>query len=308
VVNARNYAAAPVFTPLPFGLLATFADELRSDVDGHWQNGITYEPLCGVSSTTYEKCFSVTGAGFALAPTPPPKVATASLSTRGATPFTVFTEVDCSANGFWDRAETLVGAGLNRTEQLQVERAFWTGVAGGRSVVWPHLAANAIVLDETNITIQTAATTVSGGAAVTYDVVEGIGRLEAEIGACYDGVPTLHVPLVLLEAFAANMMLIRDGNRYRTPAGSIVVFGAGYPGTAPDGSAPPVGTTWVYATGAMVIYRGNLRVIPRDQSIDRAENTVKAIAERTYVIGWDCCHFGARISTGGVVSGAAGAP
>ena len=36
-------------------------------------------------------------------------------------------------------------------EPWQVERAFWTGVAAGRNVVWPHLAANAVVLDSQGV-------------------------------------------------------------------------------------------------------------------------------------------------------------
>jgi hypothetical protein len=31
------------------------------------------------------------------------------------------------------------------------------------------------------------------------------------------------------------------------------------------------------------------------------------VAERTYVVAWDCCHFALPISIGGVVGGAVGA-
>jgi hypothetical protein len=279
-------------------LLSTLTPELRSPADPHWQAGVTYEPLCGGSGTTFEECFSVTGVGFA--PPTASKVDTGGLDRRGATAFTVYDRVDCSAPGFWERAEEVVGELLTETEQWQVERTFWTGVAGGQTVVFPHLAANAPVLDESGIVLQTAAVTVTGAA---LDVVEGLGRLESTVADCYSGVAVIHVPRTLAPALANAQLLVRDGTRYRTHNGNLVVLGAGYRGTAPDGSTPS-GSAWVYATGAMFIYRGRPVILPIRDSVDRAENTINAIAERTYVIGWDCCHVGVNLSTGGIITGA----
>lgn len=299
--NLRTYVEPPTFTPLPFGLLTSLATEIRSPGDPHWELGVTYEPLCGVGSSTYSKCVSVTGSGTAPAPNPPSKAATNTLSSRGATPFAPFVEVDCSAPGFWDRAEDTAEAALTRVEQFQVERTFWTGLANGVTVAFPHLAASSAVTDENGVVLQTAVTQVTGGAVL--DVIEGIGLLEAALAGCYEGVGVLHVPRALAPAMAFGMLLIREGSRYRTPNGNIVVLGAGYTGSSPDGVVTP-GSQWVYATGMPFIYRSRPRVLQVGQSIDRGKNTVKAIAERTYVIGWDCCHFGARISTGGVTTGA----
>ena len=47
-----------------------------------------------------------------------------------------------------------------RLEQQQVEAAFWTGTAGGQEVTFPHLAADAEVVDAQDIVLQTAATPV----------------------------------------------------------------------------------------------------------------------------------------------------
>lgn len=309
MANSRLYVDPPAFSPAPFGLLTALPEAIRTPTDPHWQAGVNYESLCGTSSTTYDDCLVVTGSGIGQpVPPSPPKTDTGmDINKRGATAFTVFTEVDCSAPGFWDRAEDVVGETITRSEQFQVEQSFWTGVAGGQTTVFPHLAASAAILDESSITIQTAATQVSGGAI--FDVVEGLGRLEAAIGACYNGVAVIHVPTSLLPALASNFLVVRDGTRYRTMKGNLVVVGDGYKGTPPTdpNGTTPANSAWVYATGMIFIYRSKVLSIRREDSIDRAENTVKAIAERTYVIGWDCCHYAVQISLGGYPTGVSGA-
>ena len=303
MANLRRYVAAPAFTPLPFGLLSTLGSETRSpSSDVHFGLGVTYEVICGLGASTYNKCISVTGSGLATPPLPPSKTASNTLTARGATPFAVYTEIDCSAPGFWDRAEASAEEALARVEGYQVEKTLWTGAANGVTVMFPHLAANAQVLDEDGIVLQTAAVQVTGAAIL--DVVEGIGALEYALANCYEGVGVIHVPRNLAPHLAFANLLVREGPRYRTPNGNIVVLGAGYAGTGPDGTLT-AGSTWVYATGMPFIYRDQARVLPVGQSIDRGRNTVKAIAERTYVIGWDCCHFAVRISSGGITTGAA---
>jgi hypothetical protein len=307
-VDRRTYVAAPAFTPRPYGLLTSLNDVVRTPTDPHWQMGVTYESLCGNASTTFDDCIVVTGSGIGQpVPPSPPKADTGlDLIKRGATAFTVFAEIDCSAPGFWDRAEDVVGDGLLRYEEEQVERAFWTGQSGGQNVVFPHLAANTAFVDEENITLQTAAVSVSGTAI--YDVTEGLGRLEGMLADCYGGTGIIHAPASLAATFAAQGLVKPQGNKMVTALGNIVVFGAGYPGTPPSAPldpSPAVGQ-WMYATGNMFIYRSRARIIPIRDSIDRAENTVKAIAERTYVLGWDCCHFAVLVTMGGEVAGSSG--
>jgi len=310
VPHAAQYVTdVPTFTHIPFGLLSSLSTEIRTPTDPHWQNGIVYEPLCGAGNTTFDECIAITGTGFPLGsagpvPPQPTKVDNGGLDRRGARSFTVFAEADCGAPGYWDRAVQTATELLNRVEEFQVETAFWTGVAGGQQIVWPHLAANAVVTGSANEILQTSAVVVSGS---TLDPVEGLGALEAALGSCYTGVGVIHVPRILAPAFANDMLITREGQRYRTANGNVVVFGSGYTGSGPDGTLTP-GAAWIYATGYPMIYRSD--VLPaRSRPVelfDRSENTVKAIAERVYVIGWDCCHFAARITTGGVSTGTFG--
>lgn len=305
---SRQYVQAPTFTPLPYGLLSSLGMDIRTPNNPHWQSGVTYEVLCGGGDSTYAQCLVATGLSgdsSVTSASPPEKTPTSTIDVRGALPFTVYTNVDCSAVGFWDRAEEMVGTELTYTEQWQVERAFWTGQAGGQPTVYPHLAADTELIDSNGYLLQSAATIT--GTGETLDVAEAVGTLEAYMANCYDGVPVIHAPRALNATFARFGLLVRDGPRYRTPSGSIVVFGGGYLGTSPSGAVTP-NALWIYATGSMFIYRSKPTVFRVRDSFDRSNNTVRAIAERTYVIGWDCCHFGVPITTGGVVAGAPGGP
>lgn len=309
----RTYVAAPSFTPLPYGLLSTLEPDIRRPANNHWQFGVNYEPICAESNTTFGDCFAVSGNGLGIVGDAPRKIATATVARRGATPFTVFSEVDCSAVGFWDRAEEVVGNSFTQSEQWQVEYALWTGLADGQITVFPHLAANTVVVDEFGITLQTAASPASG-VSTPLDIVEGLAQLEAALSDCYDGVGVIHAPRTLIAPMADAHLIVETSNGYRTVGGNIIVFGAGYRGTSPAGILTP-GQAWMYATGAMFIYQSRAQVLPvhptrgrGENSYDRANNTVKAIVERTYVIGWDCCHIGVNVSTGGIATGAVVAP
>lgn len=300
----RLNVASPSFAPLPYGLLSSLWDQVRAPDDPHWTSGVTWDSVCAQGGTTYDECWAITGAGGA-APAAATMASTTSITRRGALPFTVFAEIDCSAPGFWDRAQELITDNFTQSEQWQVENAIWTGVAGGQSVVHPHLAANANLDDPANasIRLETATQVVTGG---TLDIVEGLGTLEKALADCYDGVGVIHAPRDLIPAMRHSNLIIPDGSRYRTAGGNLIIFGAGYRGTSPAGVAT-TGQSWMYATGAMFLYRGPMQIIPVRDSIDRAKNTVKAMAERTYLVGWDCCQLAVNISTGGIAAGAAGA-
>lgn len=290
----RRFVPPPPRTPMPYGLLE--AVDLRTDADPHWQAGVEWQPLCGGSSTTFDFC--VTGGA-------PPRLAdTGGRDMRAALPFTVYAEIDCSPVGpTWDNEMNDARRLLELTEQYQVERAFWTGqitgLTGLENRVMPHLAANTAVTEQIGgspsnlITLQTAATVVSGSAVAA---TAGIGALEAALAACYDGEAILHVPVQAIPVMASNVLFYRDGPALRTFNGNRVVAGAGYANTSPSGVPAAPGTAWIYATGALFAYKSDVKQFTREQSLDRSVNTLKAIAQRNYVLGWDCCHFAVLIN------------
>ena len=286
---ARQLIELPTtFTSLPYGLW----DSLQTPgPDGaHWQQGITWEDRCPTGDTTYDECLAVTGTG--APPEPPAKTANVVQESRGATPFTVYARFDCSPIGLGD-AQTVAQDALARVEQLQVEEAFWTGVAGGQAVVFPHLAADTENLDG-GIVLQPVATPVVTGA----DVASALGLLEQELAECYAGQGLIHVPRNVLPTLAAwNLVEVVDG-RLVTTAGNLVVAGGGYTGTGPDGAVPASGTTWIYATGAAWGYRSNVYFSQVRDSLNRSSNTLQMLAERNYLIGFECCLLAAHIVLG----------
>src|SRR5574339_60047 len=299
MANGRALVASPAFTPRPFGLWSVVQDR-SAEGEKHWRMGVTYDVWCPAASTTYDPCLGVSGvSGVGAVGLPPAKAATTSYSRRDATPFTVTEEIDCSAPGFYNTAQALAVDALTRSEMRQVERAFATCLARGQVTVFPHLAAS-IQLNTDGSMLQSAATTLT---ATPVDVVEAFARLESALASCYDGVGVIHIPVAVLEIAAAHMLIERSGPQLRTPGGLLVAAGAGYPGTAPDGSTPTAGVVWLYATGAVFGYRSEIFTHDPVQALDRTDDTVKMIAERTYLLGWDCCHYAIPVSLGGVVSG-----
>ncbi|MEU9323193.1 hypothetical protein AB0D91_05175 [Streptomyces canus] len=292
---ARQLIDLPtVFAALPYGLWDTI--QTPSSDGPHWQNGVTWIERCPTGDTTYDECLSdLDSDATEPPPAPPAKTANVEQATRGAMPFTVYAEFECSPVGLGDAA-TVAGDALARVEQQQVETAFWTGVAGGQEVVYPHLASDGEEFDGQDILLQPVASpAVTGGA----DIAQALGALEQELADCYHGQGLIHVPRSALPTLAAwQLARLDDAGRLVTPAGNLIVAGSGYTGTAPDGNTPADGTTWIYATGAAFGYRSDVYVTPVRESLDRTSNTLRMLAERTYVIGFECCLLAAHIALG----------
>lgn len=282
------------FTAPSFDLLST-ATQLDLP-DAHWRMGITWEPLCPESSGTYDPCTAVVdNAGEAAqAPAPPAKTATTEWQTRAATAFTAYSRIDCSPVGQWEQLSETNQQALIRSEARFVETAFWSGVAGGQTVVFPHLAADSTVEDGGDL-LQPAATVVT---TTPQEIAVGLGMLEDAIRDCYPGVATIHMPIRLAALASVHDLIEARSGRMFTKIGSKVVIGD-YPGTGPDGATPPTGTTWMYATGEVFYARERTPTrFSIAESFDRDVNTVEVIAERTYVIGWDCCLMAIPILNG----------
>jgi hypothetical protein len=285
------------FTAPQYDLLST-ATPINPPND-RWKMGITWEPLCPEADGTYDPCAALVDNAedpgeAAPAPAPPEKSATTAWQIRGATPFTAYSRIDCSPVGQWEQLSAVNQQALIRSESRFVETAFWSGVAGGQTVVFPHLAADSEVSDGEDL-LQPAATVVTD----TPQLFEiGLGMLEDAMRDCYPGVATIHLP-IRLASIAADHDLIapRGAVMHTTSIGSKVVIGD-YPGTAPDGTSTE-GVTWVYATGEVFFARDQQpKIFTAAESFDRNVNTLEMLAERTYVIGWDCCLLAIPIVNG----------
>lgn len=297
--------APPIVTPES----ATLLDYVQwvDTTNPHWRLGVMYPVVCGGASTTYDICVQTLSP--AASGDNPIKSQQAERTWRAATAFTVYTEIDCSPVGWWNDAESNIREALRRSEAHVVEEAFWTGtVHGDVNIALPHLAANTeMFLGEDQpvgmVTLQTAASVPVTG---TVDVVEGLGILERELSDCYSAQGIIYAPLLAFEQLVNQLLVFQRNGLWYTAKGNKVIPGGGFTGSAPDGSAAPTGTTWMYATGALMGYRSApQQVADRTASFDREVNTLELIIERTYLLGWDCCHIGVRVSTGGAVTGTA---
>lgn len=305
--SMRLIVNPPSWTRSPYGLLGSV--DMRTD-DAHWQMGVTWEDICGGTGTTVADCDTsapvVTGYNMI-----PSLAQTTARTIYGATPFTVYAEVDCSPVDFYENREALMAAALARFEDYQVERTFWTGIAmdrnnqgGFTNAVLPHLAANSAIT-ETQLgrvtTLQMSATVVTGAA---LNAVDALGVLEGALVGCLGGQGMIHVPQALAPTLA--LLLKPQGGRLLSPNGNTVVIGGGYPGTSPTGTAPTLGTCWMYATGPVFAYRSApiMRLLndPNSAPVDRNVDTVKAIVERTYVLGYDCCLFAQLVNTASFIA------
>lgn len=306
--NKRVLIGPPPFSPLSFGLLSAAIDR-TADAPDHWQMGVTWQSHCPDADGTYDPCLTETRSlespeeTAPVATEPPTKEPTTEFFLRGATPFTVYTRFDCNPIGFWEQAQELAAQALTRVESHQVERIFDTGVAprstGAVETAYPHLRADTGLVDSTGATLQSAAVEVTGS---PLDIVEAIGRLEDALASCYHGRGVIHVPAVLAAEMANKSLMTRRGEIFISPMGHRIALGTGYSGCAPDGVCAD-DVSWIYATGAVFYYRSEVRVGQVVESFDRSQNTLQMIAERTYVVGWDCCHLAIPVHVGGIVAG-----
>lgn len=304
MAGPRPVVPAPSFTARQYGLISVAQPGQEGDQPGKWRNGVTWQGVCPTGATTFDD-YCVTGVGA------PTKTENVSLTQRGATPITAYAKIDCSPPGATEaehRSRALDA--LSRVEELQIEAAFWTGtVAGGSGAytAYPHLAANAEVFDSpgslVSVLLQPAVTSVTG---VTLDVVEALGRLEHALAGCLGGRGVIHMTAAVADAAWAQGLLDASGGRLSTRLGNQVAVGAGYTGSSPAGVST-AGVHWMYATGPVFIYREDQAQVLGDKTadlFDRETNTMEVIAERTYVVGFDCCLLGAPVSLGGEIAGA----
>jgi hypothetical protein len=210
----------------------------------------------------------------------------------------VYSRIDCAPVAEWDQLPEQNRQALLRAEAAELERIIWTGEAeqdSGNVTVFPHLADDGPTVIDGDDILQVAATVVTD---IPQTIEVGIGMLEDAMRDCYHGVATLHVPIRLGALMAEAVLLApRAGVMYTSSVGSKVVLGE-YPGTAPDGTSTD-GVTWVYATGAVFFQREPTpHTFTPVESFDRDVNTLSMIAERTYVVGWDCCLLAIPILNG----------
>jgi hypothetical protein len=228
------------------------------DLPDHGEGGgVRFEPVsCGDGAVAYGvTCYE----GEQAAPEKP-TAARDDLTETGV--FVALSTLECNAVGYnLDEQRIKIRRRLEGSEQATVEAAFWSGLDfEGNNLDVLSLADQAEDIggnyDETLIT----------------DVVGALERY-AYTQQRYGSVAYLHAPIEVA-AHAANAgLVIPDGTRRVTPAGSIWVFGA-----YPSGSVIVTGQTTVWRAPDITVY----------DTFETVSNTRLLVAERAYAVAFEC--------------------
>jgi hypothetical protein len=177
----------------------------------------------------------------------------------------------------WQDLEGMARVSFAAYEYAAFEREFWTGAIEPTN---PHLASGTTATGG-------AVTVLNGGVATS--IRGAMGLLEGCIAKSGQR-GMIHCTTAVGSDFVQAGGASDKGGVLVTPLGTILVPGAGYPGTSPDGVDPGGWLSWAYAT-TMVQYRraANATVIPTsvEQGLDRVTNTVRLDVERPYMAAFD---------------------
>ncbi len=200
------------------------------------------------------------------------------------------------------------GAGLSEDErrrrllhaakelsQKAVEHELWTG----------DLALSADHFDSAYLAMFGSTEVSPGGAGTAAD--HALASLEWALGQCAAGSGVIHMTRDV--AIRLSQYLVNVNDKIYTILGTPVVVGSGYTGSPPAGSTPsstvpfpavPVigaapTTSWMYATGPVVVHLGPVQYVGERR--DAATNEIVALASQPAAVYWDSsCHFSAEVN------------
>ncbi|AWN05520.1 major capsid pentamer protein [Microbacterium phage Jefe] len=253
--------AAPARTALPYGL-GSVLGWLSGDreLSGVTWVGQTCDPAGGRGGA---HCDPDDIVGL-------PKEFTGERSTGEALPFVVYGHDQCNAvaNSPAEAQEFATQHLLTR-EEARAEQALWTGDLGNV----PNFAG--VNGSETPANVGTFS-----------DPLMALAAVEDALARQYGSLGVIHMPRAMATLLGKHLEK-RGGRLYTRGLDTPVVAGAGY-GEPFDAESDSL---HIYGTGTLVGYRGDVLTSsdrPGDL-LDRSNNTMYAIAEREYVIGYDPC-------------------
>lgn len=232
-------------------------------ITGEWWRGIQFSSPSCIAPQTFAQCpaepFQKTFEG------------PSTIQTFEA--FGVLQAVECSTMG-GTNVQALAEQNIEVTREFAVAAELMSGAASSN----PHISQ--------------ASGTDLGTAT---DAVHALGCLDQAAAQALSGrLAYIHASPAIGNAWLAAGAIVRDGRRWLTALGSIVVISAGYDGRAPGGGAPVGGETlYAYATGEVYAEVGQRESF---DAVDREVNTRQGISEELAVAAFDPC-FIAGIDT-----------
>lgn len=255
----------PVRSPIPYGLFSHLV--VRPPDADRWGTGVVWESLT-CSAAGLIGAWNPDGPTTGL-----PKNLAGDSSGGEASVFTVYGHFSCSPVGWTaSAAQSRAEQHLLIREEQAVEAALWSG-APGQTPTFPG----------------TASVVLPAKAAP----LKALAALEEALASSYGSLGIIHLTRGAALRLLADSALEHRSGKLFTALGTPVVAGSGYsPVAAGPGSAlPEVGAVWAYATPALLGYRSDVftsTATPGDL-LDRAQNTLYAVAERSYLVGYDEC-------------------
>lgn len=241
---------------LPYGLFSQLAFRPAGDLRWTLPDGVTWESL---------DCAPASGIAH-LCVDPATMTETSGIDFPEGMAFTVYAMEICSPIGrTFDAAQGRATAKLFELEQAEVERAIWSGLYGAA----PFLS------DATD-------TTDFG----THPAAEALIELEQGYSSALGSLGVIHMSRGLALRYLGEDQLVRVANRLETANGTPVVAGAGYA----DGT--------MVATPPLFGYRSEIFAPGEDEAarLDRGRNDRYALAERSYLVGWDPCTWTVEVA------------
>lgn len=196
-----------------------------------------------------------------------------------ALPFIVYAGRTCGPVGFTEaEQQRLTLQKLKASEQAVVENVFSRQLFGQS----PGLSNNPAVV------------TVAAGT----NFADAVAKLEAAFYAVYGQQGVLHAPIRSGIHMSEQHLLIADsehplpGNArvWRTATGTAVSIG-NYAGNSPVDAAPAAGHEWLYMTPPIKIWSqsdAQVTISPIEGSLNRTTNQETWLAERFYIVGFEC--------------------
>jgi hypothetical protein len=238
---------APQVVPSAFGLLAVVKPENSADED-RWIRGFSQEWETEVSNLVNWDDTDTTVDAFATRANPVRHVR--------IKPFFIEATEDVSTLGFLglDRIARLTRQ-IEAGSQVAIERELWDGVVRkGES--------------HDNLALSDASATILGG-GTAYSPKRALALLEQGIAEAsqFGEQGLIHVTRDVAALLSSNSnMLFHDKEKehLQTLGGTPVVVGNGYSGTGPDGATGATASAtnkWMYATGTVRVYLGNVDVV-----------------------------------------------
>ena len=266
---------APPAAPPRVGLLVSA--RRPTDDDTRWVNGFRYDP-------------EHPGLGY-ITSVCDPTASDRDLDTNPGdvdwTPYVVGDGVKCSSFGFTSRDwDAQARRAVEAITEYRLSRELWTGEQAQAESL-----PNRWLADVANVDIVTESGPV--------DAVQALACLEQYLADTIAGRRgMIHATWATVTWWMRFGLVRRDTGLLLSALDTIIVPGAGYDGSTPDGAPATNGDVWAYATDLVDVRLGPIEIIGglNATGVNRTTNTVEIRAERAAAASWElAAHGGARI-------------